>query len=96
MSHDYHEGQPNYHPDQVLKDGCRECAVRSADPVLVLAHLDLRGFVLAWKRAIDFENGRLDNASETEVTFLKMLWGMSVKFREIRRPELVLKLLELR
>jgi len=95
MTHDYHEGQTNYHPDQILKDGCQECKGRADNPGVALAHMDAKSFVLAWKRAIDFENGRLSNVSETEVPFLRLLWCISVKFRDMR-PEVALKVLELR
>lgn len=84
LTHDYHEGQPGYHPDQILKDGCQECKQRADNPALAISHLDVKSFVLAWQRAIDFEYGRLDNVSVTEVPFLRLLWGINAKFRDMR------------
>lgn len=95
MTHDYHEGQPGYHPDQLLKDGCAECKYRSENLHAALAHMDTRGFAVAWTRAIDFESGRLDNISRAEVPLLRAIWSMACLLGQLRnRPDLVTRLIE--
>lgn len=94
-AHDYHEGQPGYHPDQLLKDGCTECKYRSEHLHEALAHMDTHLFAVAWFRAIDFEMGRLDNVSQAEAPLLRALWSMAYRLGQLRnRPELVTQLLE--
>lgn len=94
-AHDYHEAQSNYHPDQILHDGCQECSYRADNPVEIFSRMTAHDFAVAWTRAIDWQAGRLHNISVTEAPFLRMLYYISVKFRDIR-PETALKLLALR
>jgi hypothetical protein len=95
VTHDYHEGQPNYHPDQLLKDGCAECKFRSEHIHAALAHMDTRRFAVAWMRAIDFEMGRLDNVSQAEAPLLRVIWSTARLLGQLQgHPELVMRLLE--
>lgn len=76
MSHDYHQGQPNYNKQQLYKDGCAECKMR-AESAYPFEYVNLRA---AWNRATRFAQGRLDPAelpvSETEAPLLRILWSL--------------------
>ena len=82
MSHDYHEGQPNYSPAQLLKDGCEECSQRSSRPWVAINNLDPATFARAWVRAADFERGQLDDVSLAEVPLLRILWAIQIQLEQ--------------
>src|SRR5271167_3664742 len=80
MSHDYHQGQPNYNQEQLYFDGCAECAQRAADPVLAITYI--KDIKRAWTRATRFEKDWLVPeelpVSETEAPILHLLWCLQV------------------
>lgn len=80
MSHGPHESQPGYSPAQLLKDGCGECAARSASPWLAIQHMDTRTFERAWQRAVAFERGQLNDVCETEIPVLRIMWAVALQF----------------
>jgi hypothetical protein len=73
VSHDYHEGQPGYSPEQILKDGCAECAARSASADRGINSLDPVTFARAWDRAIRWHRDGLPGVSDAEVPLLAVL-----------------------
>jgi hypothetical protein len=81
VSHDYHEEQPNFHHDQVLKDGCGECRQRSLTPYRAIGAMDPTQFTHAWQRAIDWQKGRIPGAeiSDAEAPVLQVLWAVAVQ-----------------
>jgi hypothetical protein len=80
--HDYHEGLPGYHPDQLLHDGCAECEARGKDVATAIGHLDRTNFIRAWARAADWNKGRLNDSavSKAEAPLLRVLWALEIKF----------------
>jgi hypothetical protein len=87
MSHDYHEGHPNYNKFQLFYDGCTECKMRAEHPVWSVEYL--KDFRAAWMRAIRFEKGQLEPSeavSNTEVPVLRTLWALVVQFERIGYP----------
>lgn len=80
MSHDYHDGLPGFHPDQLLKDGCAECERRAKDISLVIGHLDSQRLRHAWTRAALHGRSQLDNVSVAEAETLRALWALQVAF----------------
>jgi hypothetical protein len=74
--HDYHQpGTEN----QLLKDGCAECAARSQEPGLGIAHLDPTRFAHAWYRAAQWHTNGLSDISEAEKPMLSALWCVQLK-----------------
>lgn len=84
MTHDYHDGLPGFHPDQILHDGCAECEERGADIALAIGNLDHKRFAAAWERASELyrSGGTLDRTtlSAAEVPLLRVLWAIIVQF----------------
>jgi len=76
MTHDAHEAYPRYSPEQVLKDGCGECAQRSAQPALAISKMDPQTFVRAWARSVKFANDELPDVAAAEVPVLDILWAV--------------------
>jgi hypothetical protein len=87
VSHDYHEGLPNYNEHQLYFDGCHECKMRAQSDYPFEKVKDLK---FAWLRACRFEQGNLDPAelpiSETEAPVLRMLWSLIVKLQRVGLP----------
>lgn len=88
MSHDYHQGQPNYNQFQLYYDGCEECKKRSTDPSLVFSYL--KDFRAAWHRAVRFQTDSMSPEelpiSETEAPVLRMLVSLAVEFERYSVP----------
>lgn len=86
MSHDYHEGAPNYNPHQLYYDGCGECKER-AEGSYPFEKIDLRA---AWLRAIAFEQDALQPdmlpVSQVEARVLRLIWSMAVTFQRAGIP----------
>lgn len=79
--HDYHQGLPGYHPNQILHEGCRECEHRGQRPRVALTHLDQSNFRRAWERAAQWNYGQLeagDHIAVTEVELLETLWSIQI------------------
>ncbi len=77
--HNYHEVLPTSDPRQILHDGCHECELRGADPMLALAALDETRFEKAWVRAAAWNRDQeVGVVSAAEVPLLRMLWGIQV------------------
>lgn len=89
MTHDYHEGLPGFHPDQVLHDGCAECESRGRDIRSALAHMDAMTFRRAWLRAADNHASHPPSGTEAshisgaETQVLEALWGVQVRLEGI-------------
>jgi hypothetical protein len=87
MSHDYHQGLPGYHPDQLFHDGCYECEQRASR--FEIDHLDIRE---AWMRAYYFERGSRGRpvdfgpVSVAEAHILRTLWKIQVQFERVGIP----------
>ena len=80
MSHDPHHARPRYDPAQILFDGCYECQLRSERRDHGISSLDPQRFALAWKRAADWQQGRLSGGlSNAEVPLLSALWGVQIQ-----------------
>lgn len=83
MTHDYHEGLPDYNEAQILHDGCIECEQRAAEPYLGITSLDVVSFQAAWRRAAAWTRGRLNDAQHTvsaaERPMLAALWAVQVQ-----------------
>lgn len=77
-THDYHEGLPGYHPDQVLRDGCAECERRGKDPLKALLHMDRERFAKAWQRAIDYDRGTAEHVAVCERDLLDTICLLGV------------------
>ena len=83
MSHDPHDADPRYSPDQVLYDGCDECCRRSEMPDRGIEHLDALSFAAAWERAADWgEDQGIGRVSKAEVPLLSALWSVQVQFEK--------------
>ncbi len=78
-AHDYHEGLPGYHPQQILHDGCGECEARANEPDHGICHLDQENFARAWKRAADWHRDILPTVSDAEAPMLRTLWSIQLK-----------------
>jgi hypothetical protein len=83
LMHDYHEGLPGYHPDQILVDGCGECEARGGDVENVLAHLDPETFRRAWSRANALNTGGTNHISAAEALLLRSLWLVQRQLRSL-------------
>lgn len=87
MSHAYHEGQPNYNPNQLYFDDCDECKTRANGAYPFEKVKDLRA---AWQRAYRFETGRLEPVelpvSETEIPVLRILWSLMIELQRYGIP----------
>jgi len=79
MSHAYHEGQPGYSETQILHDGCGECKQRSNAVWMAINYMDYITFAAAWKRAVEYERGGLDDVSAAELPVLRALWAVAVQ-----------------
>jgi hypothetical protein len=86
VSHDDHASQPGYHPSQVLKDGCGECAYRSTRIDAALDHLDPQSFAEAWDRAATFGRGGLTHISDAELSLLRVLYAVQVQLERAGLP----------
>lgn len=82
MAHDYHEGQPNFSPQQILKDGCKECKHRSENIDLAIGHMDRYTFARAWNRAALWAKVGLHNGSQAEMSVIRAIRAMQVKLQE--------------
>ena len=80
MSHDRHEGQPGYSPQQILHDHCRECEYRGDAVWPAINYLDMAAFANAWIRAVQYGRGELADVSAAEVALLRTLWAIQVQF----------------
>jgi hypothetical protein len=78
MSHDYHEGLPNFSPHQLFHDGCDECEQRASHQY-AFAKVDLKA---AWLRAYRWEKRQLSEAEQpisiAEAPHLRMIWTIQV------------------
>jgi hypothetical protein len=86
MTHSYHEGRPGYSPDQVLHDGCAECASRGANVALGIASLDPQNFARAWSRAADWHREGVYNVSDAEAGLLRAIWSVQLQLERIGWP----------
>jgi hypothetical protein len=79
-AHDYHDGLPGFHPDQLLHTGCAECEERSARPWVALSYMDNEAFARAWRRASGWQSGAGsgDHISVAEIPLLETLWALQV------------------
>jgi hypothetical protein len=84
MSHDYHEGPPRFDDAQILHDGCRECESRSVSRSHGISNLDHHNFVLAWRRAANWNQGLLGSSvvSNAERPMLDVLWAVQVQLEK--------------
>jgi hypothetical protein len=80
MMHDYHDGLPGFHPDQILHDGCGECEHRAARDDHGLSNLDMGSFARAWARAAEWNKHGLPTLSRAEAPLLQMLWAVQLHF----------------
>jgi hypothetical protein len=85
-AHDYHEEGPGYSPNQVLHDGCSECAQRGQDVSLGIASMDARNFARAWRRAADWNMQGLPDVAENEVQLLRVLWTIQLRLESYGVP----------
>ncbi len=79
MTHDYHEGLPQFSEEQILHDGCGECEERGKRVWVGIAHLDQRNFARAWQRAAAWNKGGLPDISVAESDVLRTLWAVQLK-----------------
>jgi hypothetical protein len=86
MTHDYHQGLPGYHPDQLLIDGCEECEDRAKHPDHGIAELDAARFRAAWARAAEWQRHGLPSLSSAEAPMLLALWAVQVQLERIGWP----------
>ena len=87
MMHDYHEGLPGFHPEQILHDGCGECERRGKDPNLALEHLDRGNFNRAWVRAAEWQKySRAEHIAVAETELLRTLWMVQVRLEVFGIP----------
>lgn len=77
--HVYHDRLLNFHPDQILHDGCPECEARAAEPDHGIAHLDAVRFERAWVRAAVWQTRGLATVSNAELPMLKVLRTIQVQ-----------------
>ncbi len=77
--HDYHDGLPNYSPDQILHDGCGECETRAKTDDHGIAHLDRSNFYRAWQRAAEWNQSGLLDLACAEIPMLNVLWAIQIK-----------------
>lgn len=83
MAHDYHEGQPNFSPNQILKDGCEECKQRSQCIELAIAHMDRFVFLRAWARAAQWAEHGLPDGSYAEMPVLRTIRTIQVHLQDL-------------
>jgi hypothetical protein len=77
--HDYHEGLPGYHPEQILHDGCAECETRGKNVAYAIGSLDKHRFALAWRRAADRNRtAGVRDFSQAERPLLEVLWAVQL------------------
>lgn len=86
MSHDPHKSCLTYSPAQVLKDECAECAWRSEHPDTAISYLDVQAFADAWRRAYDWQHGKLSDLSHAEIPVLRALWAVAVQLERLGFP----------
>jgi hypothetical protein len=93
-SHTYHDALPNYHPDQILIDGCPVCEERSRNVSRAIENLDHQRFAAAWLRAADtFASTPPSGAtppfhqrSNAEMPLLTALWAIQLAFERLGLP----------
>lgn len=86
MMHEYHEGLPGFHPEQIFHDGCGECERRGADVDLALMNMDNPTFERAWSRARWFLAGEGPGAqhiARAEVNLLNVLGQVARRFDQL-------------
>jgi len=84
--HAYHEALPGYSPDQILHDGCPECAERGSDVSRGIASLDRQNFACAWSRASDWHREGVFAVSDAESGLLRVLWSVQLQLERIGWP----------
>ncbi|HEY5201637.1 MAG TPA: hypothetical protein VIJ31_12105 [Acidothermaceae bacterium] len=79
--HAYHDGLVDFHPDQILHDGCGECEERGENVAFAIGALDTGNFERAWKRACDWSRpiGSDIHVSDVERPLLRVLWAIQVQ-----------------
>lgn len=83
MSHDPHDADPRYTPDQVLHDGCAECFERSQHGDRGIGELDALAFAAAWSRAADWGSDQhVGRVSAAEVPLLCALWSVQCQLEK--------------
>ena len=81
MTHSAHEGCDER---QIWKDNCDECEHRSKSLPDSMATLDSAKFVLAWRRAADWNKDReVGHISDAERPLLELLWRFQVMFERV-------------
>ena len=83
MTHDYHEGQPNFSAHQILKDGCAECKQRSENVELAISHMDKFTFIRAWGRAELWARAGLPDGSHAEMPVIRTLRAIQVRLTDL-------------
>lgn len=90
MIHNYHEGLPGFHPDQIWVDGCAECEDRGSRPQHGVEYLDVNNLNRAMHRAIEW-NARAHgdmHISSAEADLLNSLYSMAVVMERLGVIEL--------
>jgi hypothetical protein len=88
MMHSYHQACPGYSPAQILHDGCGECEDRGRNLALAIGSMDKGCFVLAWRRAADWnrEIGPVPDVSAAERPLLEALWAIQLRLENYGIP----------
>lgn len=91
-AHDAHD-HPGNDPRQILKDGCPECELRGADPLMAIRHMDPQRFREAVARAITWQTqrdyvDRIGIPSDAEARTLEIIFAVLSALRMALPPDL--------
>jgi len=84
--HDYHEGHPGYSDNQILHDGCEECATRAKHDDHGISSLDKGRFARAWVRAAQWNREGLSDLATAERPLLTVLWSIQLRLENYGVP----------
>lgn len=84
--HDYHENLPGYSEAQILHDGCEECERRSQSRGFGIGGLDRFRFARAWRRAADWNRGKVHDIAKAEIPMLDALWAVQCRLEDFGIP----------